>query len=128
MGLKKTMHTLCTWIVVCMVTITVLTGCGKKGEKEGSISGTWTLTDMKYDGDTYTQQDIESAGAGITLELFEDGTGTMLYDGISTELTWDAKEIHTEAGTDTYVLKDSLLTVYDEITEMYSVKCILQKE
>lgn len=122
MGLKKTMHTLCTWIVVCMVTITVLTGCGKKGGKEGSISGTWTLTGMKYDGDTYTQQDIESAGAGITLELFEDGTGTMLYDGISTELTWDAKEIHTEADTDTYVLKDSLLTVYDETTEMYFEK------
>ena len=122
MVVKKTMHTLCTWIVVCMVIITVLTGCGKKSGKEGSIAGTWTLTGMKYDGDTYTQQDIESAGAGITLELFEDGTGTMLYEGISTELTWDAKEIHTEAGTDTYVLKDSLLTVYDETTEMYFEK------
>jgi hypothetical protein len=123
MGLKKRMHTLCTWVVVCMVSITVLTGCGKKGGKEGSIAGTWTLTGMQYDGDTYTQQDIESAGAGITLELFEDGTGTKLYDGVSTELTWDAKEIHTEAGTDsnsTSKKNDKAVEDNWEVTELPS--------
>ena len=57
-------------MLVCMLLVTALTGCGKKSEEDDVLTGTWTLTSMKYDGDTYTKQDIEDAGAGITLELF----------------------------------------------------------
>ncbi len=119
MELKKRFN---IWMLVCMLLVTVLTGCGKDSENVDFLTGTWTLTGMKYDGDTYDKQDIEDAGARITLELFKDGTGTMLYDGTSTKLTWDAKEIHTEASRDTYVLKDGVLTIYDETTEMYFEK------
>lgn len=122
MGLKKGIQKLCTWTMVCLLLTTVLTGCGKNHSQEESVTGTWTLTGMQYDGKTYSQKDIESAGAGMTLELFEDGTGTMLYDGVTSDVTWDAEEIHTETGTDTYVLKDGILTVYDETTEMYFEK------
>ncbi len=119
MELKKRLN---IWMLVCMLLVTALTGCGKKSEEDDVLTGTWTLTSMKYDGDTYTKQDIEDAGAGITLELFKDDTGTMLHDGTSSKLTWDAKEIHTEAGTDTYVLKDDILIIYEETTEMYFKK------
>ena len=119
MELKKRFN---IWMLVCMLLVTVLTGCGKKSEEDDVLTGTWTLTGMKYDGDTYAKQDIEDAGAGITLEFFKDGTGTMLYDGTSTKLTWDAKEINTEAGRDTYVFKDGVLIIYEETTEMYFEK------
>lgn len=119
MELKKRFN---IWMLVCMLLVTVLTGCGKKSEEDDVLTGTWTLTGMKYDGDTYAKQDIEDSGAGITLEFFKDGTGTMLYDGTSTKLTWDAKEINTEAGRDTYVFKDGVLIIYEETTEMYFEK------
>ena len=129
MGLKKGIQKLCTWTMVCLLLTTVLTGCGKKHTQKESVAGTWILTGMQYDGETYTQKDIESAGAGMTLELFEDGTGTMLYDRVTSDVTWDAEEIHTETGTDTYVLKDGILTVYDETTEMYFEKTdVAQKD
>ena len=119
MELKKRMY---IRMLVCMLLVTALTGCGKNSENDDFLTGTWTLTSMKYDGNTYTKQEIEDAGAGITLELFKDGTGTMLHDGTSTKLNWDAKEIHTEAGRDTYVFKDGVLIVYEETTEMYFEK------
>lgn len=118
MGMKKR----CIWIMVCMLLVAVLTGCDKNSQNVDFLTGTWTLTSMKYDGDTYTKEKIEEAGVGMTLELFKDGTGTMFFDGVGRELTWDGKEIHTEAGTDTYVLKDGVLIIYDETTEMYFEK------
>lgn len=55
MELKKRFN---IWMLVCMLLVTALTGCGKKSEEDDVLTGTWTLTSMKYDGDTYTKQDI----------------------------------------------------------------------
>lgn len=63
MELKKKFN---IWMLVCMLLVTLLTGCGKNSQNADFLTGTWTLTGMKYDGNTYDKQDIEDAGAGIT--------------------------------------------------------------
>ena len=54
MELKKRFN---IWMLVCMLLVTALTGCGKKSEEDDVLTGTWTLTSMKYDGNTYTKRD-----------------------------------------------------------------------
>lgn len=51
MELKKRMY---IRMLVCMLLVTALTGCGKNSENDDFLTGTWTLTSMKYDGNTYT--------------------------------------------------------------------------
>ena len=55
MELKKKFN---IWMLVCMLLVTLLTGCGKNSQNADFLTGTWTLTGMKYDGDTYTKQDL----------------------------------------------------------------------
>lgn len=38
---------------------------------------------------TVGKEDLEEMGTAMTLDLLEDGTGTMDYDGTVYDLTWD---------------------------------------
>lgn len=52
-----------------------------------TAAGTWELVSMTYNGMTVGKEDLEEMGTAMTLDLLEDGTGTMDYDGTVYDLT-----------------------------------------
>ena len=52
-----------------------------------TAAGTWELVSMTYNGMTVGKEDLEEMGTAMTLDLLEDGTGTMDYDGTVYDLS-----------------------------------------
>ena len=71
----------------------LLSGCGGKTKEEQALAdtaaGDWELVSMSYSGMTLGKGDLDNSDITMTLSLLEDGTGTMEYDGLVYELTWD---------------------------------------
>ena len=73
----------------------LLTGCGGAENtsdavmsvSEDTAAGTWELVSMTYNGMTVGKEDLEEMGTSMTLNLLEDGTGTMDYDGTVYDLS-----------------------------------------
>lgn len=107
-----------------------LAGCGGKTETttntvettvdtaEDTAAGSWALVSMTYNGTTVGKEDLEDMGTSLTLELLEDGTGTMDYDGTVYDLTWDDSTITTDGVADSYTLEDGVLVLANDDTEM----------
>ena len=85
---------------------------------EDTAAGTWELVSMTYNGMTVGKEDLEEMGTSMTLNLLEDGTGTMDYDGTVHDLTWDDSAITTDGVADAYTLEDGVLVLANEETEM----------
>ena len=104
----------------------LLTGCGGAENtsdavmsvSEDTAAGTWELVSMTYNGMTVGKEDLEEMGTSMTLNLLEDGTGTMDYDGTVYDLTWDDSAITTDGVADAYMLEDGVLVLANEETEM----------
>lgn len=104
----------------------LLTGCGGAENtldavmsvSEDTAAGTWELVSMTYNGMTVGKEDLEEMGTSMTLNLLEDGTGTMDYDGTVYDLTWDDSAITTDGVADAYTLEDGVLVLANEETEM----------
>ena len=104
----------------------LLTGCGGAENtsdavmsvNEDTAAGTWELVSMTYNGMTVGKEDLEEMGTSMTLNLLEDGTGTMDYDGTVYDLTWDDSAITTDGVADAYMLEDGVLVLANEETEM----------
>lgn len=112
----------------------LLAGCGGKTETttetatnnvettvdtaEDTATGSWALVSMTYNGTTVGKEDLEDMGTSLTLELLEDGTGTMDYDGTVYDLTWDDSTITTDGVADSYTLEDGVLVLANDDTEM----------
>ena len=104
----------------------LLTGCGGAENtsdavmsvNEDTAAGTWELVSMTYNGMTVGKEDLEEMGTAMTLDLLEDGTGTMDYDGTVYDLTWDDSAITTDGVADAYMLEDGVLVLANEETEM----------
>ena len=67
---------------------------------------------------TVGKEDLEEMGTAMTLDLLEDGTGTMDYDGTVYDLTCDDSSITMEDVADFYTLEDGVLTLANADTEM----------
>ena len=67
---------------------------------------------------TVGKEDLEEMGTAMTLDLLEDGTGTMDYDGTVYDLTWDDSSITMEDVADFYTLEDGVLMLANDDTEM----------
>ena len=67
---------------------------------------------------TVGKEDLEEMGTAMTLDLLEDGTGTMDYDGTVYDLTWNDSSIIMEDVTDSYTLEDGVLILANDDTEM----------
>ena len=113
----------------------LLTGCGGAADTASNVgtdaavdaatiaaadtaAGTWELVSMTYNGMTVGKEDLEEMGTSMTLNLLEDGTGTMDYDGTVHDLTWDDSAITTDGVADAYTLEDGVLVLANEETEM----------
>ena len=83
-----------------------------------TAAGTWELVSMTYNGMTVGKEDLEEMGTAMTLDLLEDGTGTMDYDGTVYDLTWDDSSITMEDVADFYTLEDGVLMLANADTEM----------
>ena len=113
----------------------LLTGCGGAADTASNVetgtaadaatiaaadtaAGTWELVSMTYNGMTVGKEDLEEMGTAMTLELLEDGTGTMDYDGTVYDLTWNDSSIIMEDVADSYTLEDGVLILANDDTEM----------
>lgn len=113
----------------------LLTGCGGAADTASNVgtdaavdtvttaaadtaAGTWELVSMTYNGMTVGKEDLEEMGTAMTLDLLEDGTGTMDYDGTVYDLTWDDSSITMEDVADSYTLEDGVLILANADTEM----------
>ena len=113
-----------------LIVALLLTGCGGKMETtedtvettmdtaEDTAVGRWSLVSMTYNGTTVGKEDLEDMETSLILELLEDGTGTMDYDGTVYDLTWDDSTITTDGVADAYTLEDGVLVLANDETEM----------
>lgn len=96
-----------------------LVGCGGKAENTAdTAAGTWSLVSMTYNGITVGKEDLADMEISITMEMLEDGSGTMDYDGTVCELTWDDSTITADGVADSYTLEDGVLVLANDDTEM----------
>ena len=118
-----------------LLAVLLLTGCGGAADTASNVetgtaadaatiaaadtaAGTWELVSMTYNGMTVGKEDLEEMGTAMTLELLEDGTGTMDYDGTVYDLTWNDSSIIMEDVADSYTLEDGVLMLANDDTEM----------
>ena len=118
-----------------LLAVLLLTGCGGAADTASNVgtdaavdtvttavadtaAGTWELVSMTYNGMTVGKEDLEEMGTAMTLDLLEDGTGTMDYDGTVYDLTWDDSSITMEDVADFYTLEDGVLMLANADTEM----------
>lgn len=92
-----------------------LPACGSISEtkKVPEEAGSYELLEMTSEGATYDRQLIQAAGMDVyTMELDEDGTGTITIDGTS-DLTWGDGKIRVEGEEDAfpYEYKDNIITI-----------------
>lgn len=114
---KKAWHILLAGVLVVVL---FLCGCGKKNteEKAETAAGKWKLVSMVYDGVSLDEEELEEMGSLVTLELAQDGTGIMNFEGLIYELTWDENNITMDGVPDAYTLSGDRLKLAQEGTEM----------
>lgn len=108
-------------LTILSMAVLFLTACGKSTvENAGAdtLVGSWTLVRMSYNGLTLEKEDLGDMDISMALQMLDDGTGTMDYDGVLRELSWDTDNITMEGVTDGYTLEDGLLTMTDEGMEL----------
>ncbi len=129
--MKKIVAALCCVFVLSLA----LVGCGgNSGSSSADVKaawiGTWNLYEMEDSGKVTSASDIEqlrALGLDVNLVLNEDGKGSLVLFGESTDGTWEAKSA-TE-GTLTMQnqnvnmkIADSKLTIEQEGTKMTFTK------
>ena len=79
------------WLLCLLFSLFFLNSCGKTEGADASqvesmsmsnpVVGGWTLIRMSYNGIDVEKEELDEIGTSLTLELLEDGTGTMDFDG-----------------------------------------------
>ena len=123
---KNMMALLATLALACLV----LVGCGGAeggvDDKAGFV-GTWKLTGLVENGEAMSADDLktlEDLGLSVTLDLKEDGTGTLSLFDDPTEGTWTVTDAETgtftteEQGDAPMKLADGVLTMEEEDTSL----------
>ena len=108
-------------LTILSMAVLFLTACGNTASETASAdtpAGAWTLVRMSYNGLTLEKEDLGDMDISMALQLLDDGTGTMDYDGVLRELSWDADNITMDGTADAYTLEDGLLTMADEGMEL----------
>lgn len=66
-----------------------LFGCG--GDNKANFVGDWTLESMSDSSMTITGDQLKSFGLEITMNVKDDGTGSLNLMGEKMDFTWEAK-------------------------------------
>ena len=91
------------------------------GKKTRDLTGKYELIDMKANDNAISQSDIEKMkklGLTVTLEMREDGTGTLNMFGEKKKLTYNEKKITVEGDSADYTFEDEKLTFKENGEEM----------
>lgn len=107
-------------VVAMMMGALALTGCGKKFDKK-KMAGKYELVEMTSGSESYTKEDLESLkayGFTITMELKDDGTGTMTTYGEEQKLTYDKDGITIDGDKASYTFENNKITVESDGTKM----------
>lgn len=128
--MKKTLKLLL--VLVAVVGVFGLTGCGKKKDDLSKYAGTYEGEYSKFVGDA---EDAKSTEA-FSLELKADGKGVHNRDGASYDVTWSIdgenfKMTEKFLGTIEYngTLKDGKLVLYNgEATNPFTYQYVYNKK
>lgn len=102
-----------------------ITACG--GKKVAPEVGKYKAISVEEGGTKIEGETLESLGMDVTLELKEDGTGTMNFGGEEGPVEWkDGKIIDKSSGETTkikYILKDNTITLSED-----TMSIVLEKQ
>lgn len=107
-------------IIAMMAGALALTGCGKKFDKK-KMAGKYELVEMTSGSESYSKEDLDSLkayGFTISMELKEDGTGTMTTYGEEQALTFDKDGITIDGDKAPYTFDKDKITVESDGTKM----------
>lgn len=107
-------------IIAMMAGALALTGCGKKFDKK-KMAGKYELVEMSSGSETYSKEDLETLktyGFTISMELKDDGTGTMNSYGEEQALTYDKDGITIDGDKASYTFENNKITVESDGTKM----------
>lgn len=102
-----------------------ITACG--GKKVAPEVGKYKAISVEEGGTKIEGETLDSLGMDVTLELKEDGTGTMNFGGEEGSVEWkDGKIIDKSSGETTeikYTLKDNTITLSED-----TMSIVLEKQ
>ena len=102
-----------------------ITACG--GKKVAPEVGKYKAISVEEGGTKIEGETLESLGMDVTLDLKEDGTGTMNFGGEEGPVEWkDGKIIDKSSGETTeikYILKDNTITLSED-----TMSIVLEKQ
>ena len=123
---RKIVSVICV-ILIAMSTL-ALTGCGNDGSSSSKksfdpkkLAGKYELIEMTSGDDSYSEEDLEtlkSYGFTISMELNEDGTGTMNFYGEEEEFTFDEDNIIVNDEKTPYTVDGDKITFEQDDTKM----------
>ena len=110
MAFRRILSLILTLALLCLAA-----GCaGSEPMSGNSAVGSYRLSSFTQNG--------TSAEGDMTLELRADGTGTIVSNGNSQELTWDDKGITVNGVTSTYSQTGNALVIFEGTTVMNFVR------
>ena len=125
--MKKNNKIISLLIIITMVIsmLFVLTGCGKKFDM-GKISGKYELIELAENNTSYSKDEIKELkemGITFTLELKENGTGTIELYGEKSDLKYDENNIIVDNDIKSYSFENNKISiVYDDIKMVFEKK------
>ena len=112
-------------IAVLVFALTACSGGGGGAASKPSPVGTYTLSGMEEDGEATSQEDLDllaSLGLTVTLDIKEDGTGSINLFGEEMEFTWDEDNIIVDGEKQAYTFDGTTFTMENEGTKMSFTK------
>lgn len=111
-------------VMILLLVICVVTGCGKNGTKKDkqSDAGYYRLYTMEAGNDSYDHETIVKYGLdSMTLILYEDGTASLAFaNEVPTEMTWKKGVILDRGGEIPYTVENDMLTlVHNDETMLF---------
>ena len=106
--------------IILVAALFMLTGCGNKFDMK-KMAGSYELIEMKDSDKNYSKEDIEQLknyGLNFTIELKDDGTGSMDLFGEKSDLKYDDKGITVDDDTVSYTFEDNKLSLESDDTKM----------
>ena len=118
---KKLVSLLLVALMVFTLVACSSSGGGSGAANKPSPVGKYVLTGMEENGEATSQEDLDllkSLGLTVTMEIKEDGTGSMDLFGEALEFTWDADNIILEGEKQAYTFDGSKFTIENDGTKM----------